>query len=363
MSLLHQIALTLVPGVGNVNGRNLLSYCGSEEEIFKSKISSLVKIPGIGNKVANAIHNASHLRRAEEELEFISKFKINTYFFTSSQYPKRLKNCDDAPILLYTKGNCDFNQQKVISIVGTRNASDYGKEFTRKFIEDLQHHNPIIVSGLAYGIDIIAHKVALKHELATIGVLAHGLDKIYPAAHRSVASKMIQNGALITEFISQSKPDRENFPKRNRIVAGMCDATVVVEAGEKGGALITADIANSYNRDVFAVPGRAFDEFSVGCNHLIKSNSAQLITSAKDFEFFMGWNSEKINRKGMRELFYDLNDEEKIVLELINSENTISIDDLLIKSRFSSSNISKILLNLEFNALVKQLPGKIYSIL
>ncbi|POY36047.1 DNA-protecting protein DprA [Solitalea longa] len=362
MSLLHQIALTLIPGVGSVNGRTLLSYCGSEEEVFKTKNTALVKIPGIGLKVASAIHDPSFFKRAEEELEFINKFKIDSLFFTSPNYPKRLKNCSDAPLLLYSKGNCDFNRQKVINIVGTRKATEYGKEITRQFIEGIQHHQPIIVSGLAYGIDIIAHKEALKQNLSTVGVLAHGLDKIYPAIHRPIAQKMLEQGALITEFVSRSKPDRENFPKRNRIVAGMCDATIVIEAGESGGALITADIANSYNRDVFAFPGRVFDEFSVGCNQLIKSSGAQLITGAKDFEFFMGWAQNKIKKISQKELFYELNTDEKVIFDIIKSENLISIDDLLLKSQYSSGNISKILLNLEVNAIIKQYPGKIYSI-
>lgn len=360
MSLLHQIALTQISGVGDITARNLISYCGSAEAVFNTKTKNLLKIPGVGIKTVESLQDGEALRRAEKELKFIERYDIEAYFYTDPQYPKRLKNCVDAPILIFFKGNCDLNKQRIINIVGSRKATDYGKEFTRHFIEEIQQYNPVIVSGLAYGIDVTAHKEALKSGLATIGVLAHGLDKIYPAIHRGIAQKMLENGGLLSEFLSESNADRENFPKRNRIVAGIADATIVVEAGKSGGALITADIANSYNRDVFAVPGRVNDEFSVGCNNLIRDNKAQMITSANDFVSFMLWEDKVLLKNKSFSLFPDLNEQERVIFDVISSEKTICIDDLMAKCNFSSSLMSKILLQLEFNGMIKQLPGKFY---
>lgn len=362
MSLLHQIALTQISGVGDIIARNLVSYCGSAEAVFNTKIRNLLKIPGVGAKTVESIKEGEALKRAEKELKFIERYNIETYFYTDPQYPKRLKNCVDAPILIYFKGNCDLNKQRIINIVGSRKATDYGKEFTRHFIEDIQQYNPVIVSGLAYGIDITAHKEALRNGLPTIGVLAHGLDKIYPGTHRGIAEKMLENGGLLSEFPSETNADRENFPKRNRIVAGIADATIVVEAGQSGGALITADLANSYNKDVFAVPGRINDEYSVGCNNLIRDNKAQIITSAKDFLSFMAWEEKTLIKSKSFSLFPDLNEQEKFIFDIISSEKSINIDDLMLKCNFSSSVMSKILLQLEFCGLVKQLPGKFYII-
>lgn len=274
-----------------------------------------------------------------------------------------MKNCNDAPILIYFKGNCDLNRQRIINIVGSRKATEYGKEFTRRFVEGICQYNPIIVSGLAYGIDIAAHKEALRNNLSTIGVLAHGLDKIYPGTHRSIAEKMLETGGLLSEFPSETNADRENFPKRNRIVAGIADATIVIEAGESGGALITADIANSYNKDVFAVPGRVNDDYSIGCNNLIRDNKAQIITSAKDFVSFMLWEDKVKSNIKTISLFVELSKDEKFVFDIISAEKSIYIDDLIFKCGFSCSFVSKILLQLEFNSLIKQLPGKYYTVI
>jgi DNA processing protein len=287
--LKFEIALTLIPGVGSVIAKNLVSYCGSPEAVFKSKESLLLKIPEVGKVVASQIINHSVFESAEKEVSAVRKKKIETVFYTEKNYPARLKNCIDAPVMLFYKGDIDFNPKKTIAIVGTRNATDYGKNFCETFISDLQKHNVQIVSGLAYGIDICAHKAALKNNLSTVAVLAHGLDRIYPSVHKSTTEKMLDNGGIVSEFITGTNPDRENFPKRNRIVAGMCDAVIVVEASLKGGALITADIASSYNRDVFALPGRIQDEYSQGCNSYIKINKAAMIESATDLEYQLGW--------------------------------------------------------------------------
>lgn len=362
MSLLHQIALTLIPGVGDLTARNLLSYCGSPEEVFKAKVSSLITIPGIGTLTAKAIRHHSQFERAEKELQFIERYKIQTFFVTDKLYPARLKNCVDAPLLLYFKGEADLNVTKVISVVGTRKATEYGKELCRQLIDDLQIHNPLVVSGLAYGIDSMVHKECIKHSVKTIGVLGHGLDRIYPAVHRSIAEKMLTCGGLLTEFPSTTIPDRENFPKRNRIIAGMADATIVVEASIKGGALITAELANSYNRDVFAYPGRINDEYSTGCNFLIKTNRASLITKVADLEYLLGWSEAKTKQEiPQLSLMLDLTEDEKKVVTILNNSGSLAVDELAIQSQMAQSKLAVTILGMEMQGLIISLPGKVYK--
>lgn len=361
-SLLHAIALTLIPGIGDVAAKKLIAYCGSPEEVFKAKKPHLLKIPGMGEATANALLNHSALSRAEKELEFAMKHNIEVLFYLDESYPKRLKHCNDNPIVLYFKGKANLNSEKMISIVGTRNATEYGKKITQHLVEDLREHQATIVSGLAYGIDIYAHKAALQQGLPTVAVLAHGLDRIYPPAHKVTAERMLEHGGILTEFMSETNPDRENFPKRNRIVAGMSDAVVVIEAALSGGALITADIANTYNRDVFAVPGKLGDVYSEGCNRLIKTNKAALIESAKDIAYLLNWNREAASVQVQRKLFVELNPEEEIVVEVMKQKGNIAIDDLTLLSEFPMSKVAGILLNLEFNGVVKSLPGKVYQL-
>jgi DNA processing protein len=346
-----------------MNARSLLSYCGSAEEVFNSKVSSLLNIPGIGAVTAKAIRNHKAFERAEKELQFIERYKIKTFFITDKSYPARLRNCVDAPLLLYFKGNTDLNASKVLSVVGTRNATEYGKEICRQLITDLIVHKPLIVSGLAYGIDSIVHKECLKSSLKTIGVLGHGLDRIYPAAHRTLAQKMLDCGGLITEFPSTTNPDRENFPKRNRIIAGMADATIVVEASIKGGALITAELANSYNRDVFAYPGRINEEFSAGCNFLIKTNRASLISRVADLEYLLGWSEVKATQ-GHAQLSLPLNltaDEQKIA-DLLHQNGSIGVDELAIQTQMAQSKLAVTILELEMQGIIVSLPGKVYKL-
>ncbi|MBN1251770.1 MAG: DNA-processing protein DprA, partial [Bacteroidales bacterium] len=299
-NLNYKIALGMISGIGNMNAKKLIAYIGSVEGIFKEKRQNLEKIPGIGTKLSLEISNSNALNEAEQEISFINKNNIEAIFFTEKTYPERLKHCEDSPIIIYKKGKFDLNKTKILSIVGTRNASQYGKDNCNKLITDLfeSGHNPLIVSGLAYGVDICAHKAAIKNNLATVAVLGHGLDIIYPAAHKNYAKEILQNGALLSEFSSNSKLDPSNFVKRNRIIAGMSDATIVVESAKKGGSLITAELANSYNRDVFAFPGRINDKFSEGCNLLIKTNRAALIESYKDIEYILGW--EKKDKKAVQ---------------------------------------------------------------
>ncbi len=362
--LKYQIAITLIPGVGPVLARNLISYCGGVEAVFHERGSNLLKIPEIGPVTAKAIVNHTVFERAERECLFIEKNKIKTFFFLDDNYPQRLRNCSDAPVMLYFKGEANFNQQRVISIVGTRKASEYGKEICEQLISDLAALDIIVVSGLAYGIDICAHKAALKNNISTVGVLAHGLDQIYPGTHRSVAEKMQDKGGLLTEYISETNPDKENFPTRNRIVAGISDAVVVVEAAHRGGALITAEIANSYNRDVFAVPGRINDTYSQGCNRLIKTNKAALVESAADLVYILGWEiqKEKTKTTPQRKLFIELSPDENLIMQLLNQHPQLDVDSISLMSNMPLSKISMVLLNLEFSGILKSLPGKRYQL-
>ncbi|TAH01356.1 MAG: DNA-protecting protein DprA [Sphingobacteriales bacterium] len=361
--MLHNIALTMVKGVGHLNIRQLVSYCGSAEAVFNTKAEQLKKIPGIGPKTAQSILNKETFERAETEIKFIEKYKITPLFYTETHYPKRLLNCEDAPSLLYFKGNTNLNNQKIVAVVGTRNATAYGRAFCEKLILGLQKHNVLVASGLAYGIDIAAHKSALANQVSTVGVLGHGLDRIYPAIHRNTAEKMLANGGLLTEFPSATNPDRQNFPKRNRIIAGMADATIVVEAAIKGGALITAQIANSYNRDVFALPGRVDEEFSEGCNYLIKTNRAQLITKVEDIEYILGWVESKINPKPQQLSIYPtLNPDEQKIVNLIAQKACTNFDELQYNLNMPQSKLAMLILNLEMQGVIIALPGKVYKL-
>jgi len=367
-TLKYKIGITLIKGIGNNLAKNLIAYIGSVEGVFTEKQQNLAKIPGIGELLSKEIVSQNILKRSEQEIEFINKNKIQTNYFTDRDYPYRLKECPDSPIMIYSKGNCNLNNGKFVAIVGTRNATESGKENCKKLIVDLASVQPntTIVSGLAYGIDICAHKTAIDSGLITIGVIGHGLDRIYPASHRPTAVKMVQNGALLTEYLSQTNPDKQNFVQRNRIIAGLCDAILVVESANKGGALITAEIANDYNRDVFAFPGRVNDEWSKGCNGLIKNNKASLIESAEDILKFMNW--EKQNSSSMYNiqtaLFLDLSDEEQgIISTLRQNTDGVQVNELALKLVTPVSRISSLLLELEFKGLVKCLPGGMYRII
>jgi DNA processing protein len=364
VDLTYQIGLTLLDGVGDVTAKNLLAYCGSAEQVFKTNKSQLEKIPGIGTFTSNAIiKSKSVLDRAELELKFINDYHIHPLFFTDKEYPQRLKNCYDSPIMLYYKGNADLNTDKIVAVVGTRTPSVYGKQMTEKLIEDLAETGCLIVSGLAYGIDITSHKSALDNNLNTVGVLAHGLDRIYPSVHTNYADKMLSQGGLLTEFMSSTNPDKENFPKRNRIVAGMCDALVVIESKRGGGSLITATIANSYNKDIFAFPGRANETLSEGCNGLIKSNRANLIESASDLLYIMNWNNDVKKKKSQQiPLLLDLTIDEQIIVNAFDNKNQLHIDEICYATNFPISKTSSYLLQLEFSNVIKSLPGKMYQL-
>ncbi len=360
--LLYEIGITLIPGIGDVNGKKLIQWCGSAEEVFKSSAKTLRAVPGIGQATVNNILNQKVLKRAEEELRFMEKHHVNALFFQDKKFPQRLLNCYDHPLMLYYRGKADLNRQRIVAFVGTRRATDYGRARCREMMEGLQDKEVLVVSGLAYGIDGCAHRRAVELNIPTVGILGHGLDRIYPATHRKLAEDMLANGGLITEFMSKTKPDRENFPRRNRIVAGMVDAVVVVESDRKGGALITAELANSYNRDVFAVPGRLTDRFSTGCNFLIKANKAALLQSADDIGYLMGWDDQRTTANQQTALFVEMSDDEKVLYDLLRQAGTIGIDKLVIQSGMTPSHVAAALLSLEFNALVQSLPGKQYRV-
>ncbi len=362
--LIYKIALTLIPGVGSVNGKSLVAYCGGVKAVFMEKKRALLKIPGIGEQTVNALANHNVFERAEQELQFIEKNKIIPLFYLDKEYPVRLKQCHDSPLMLYYKGTADLNVPKVVALVGTRKATEYGRDMCRRLVEGLVEHNVLVVSGLAYGIDTWSHKAALDNDLETVGVLGHGLDRIYPFANRSLAEKMSEKGGLLCEYMSNTTPDRENFPMRNRIIAGMSDAVIVVEAGVTGGALITAEIANSYNRDVFAVPGRLGDPHSEGCNMLIKINKAALIQSAKDISYLLNWNESKVQKQTIqRQLFLNLTPDEELIVNVLKEKGDLDIDTLLIESKILPAKAASILLNMEFEGVLRCLPGKVYRLI
>jgi DNA processing protein len=362
MSLVHKIALTLIKGVGPMIAKNLLVHFGSAEAVFNAKRSKILKIEGIGEKIANAILHNDAIERARGHLLFIEKHQIKILFYADDDYPKRLRNCFDAPLILYYKGTVDLNHRRIVSVVGTRNATAYGRQLCKQLAAELQSLDVIVLSGLAHGIDAAIHKESLNLNIPTVGVLGHGLDRIYPVLHRELAQKMVLHGGLLTEFLPGTNPDRENFPKRNRIIAGIADVTIVVEASIKGGALITAEIANSYNRDVYAFPGRVTDEFSEGCNFLIKTNRAGLINHPRDLVYYLGWNDEKPKKiKVQSQLSLNLNPAEQLIINTLKEHN-LSVDELSLQTNLPQSKLVVLLLTLEMQGLIISLPGKMFKL-
>ena len=355
------LALTRIPGLGLTGAFRLVSSLGSATRVFEHRKELSQLVPGVSEKIITALNNSEAFRRAEQELTFCEKNHIRCLTLNDEGYPGRLRECDDAPLALFYRGNADLNALHVINMVGTRHATPYGQDICTRFLADLSVlcPNALIVSGLAYGIDIHAHRAALQNHFKTIGVLAHGLDRIYPAEHRKTAVSMLEQGGLLTEFTSGTNPDRQNFVKRNRIVAGMSDATVVIESAAKGGALITAELAESYHRDCFAFPGRCNDEYSIGCNNLIRKNQAVLITSAEDLVKAMGWESSpKTEKTVQRELFPDLSEEEeRIVKRLGKMPEGLQINTLVIDTNIPVNRMSALLFELEMKGVIRALAG------
>ena len=361
--LLYLLALQRIPNIGDISAKKLLRTMGSAEAIFNASKNELKAIDGIGNFKLKDLHNPDYLHQAESELKFIKDNAIEIRYFEDAEYPEKLKHCIDAPILLFQQGNINLQQKKLISIVGTRKATNQGIAFCENLIEKLAPLNPVIISGFAYGIDICAHKAALKHNLQTLGCLAHGLNQIYPKSHAKYVDEVKNYGGFMTDFWSSATFDRNNFLRRNRIIAGLSQATLVIESAEKGGSLVTADIANSYNREVFAVPGRTTDAFSKGCNNLIKSQQAHMLTCPEDLIYMLNWDLKKQPKKPQPQLFVNLTEDEEKVLKALQQKGKAELDDISLIVKMPTYKIAPLLLNLELNGLVRPLPGKMYEVI
>ena len=361
--ILHKMAITRIPKVGGVLAKNLISYCGGAEAVFRAKKRELLKVPGIGPVIAGNILEQNVLREAEVEMEWMERHDIQPIFYLDDNYPLRLRPYEEAPLVLFYKGNVDLNAPRTVAIVGTRKPTERGKMVCEEIVEELKKYEVQIISGLAYGIDVTAHKKCVEIGVPTIGILGHGLDRIYPHAHRNVGMEMCENGGLLTEFSYQVQPKREHFPMRNRIIAAMSDALIVVESGEGGGSIISAELGNKYGKAVFAVPGRLRDDHSKGCNLLIKKGKARLLEHADDIASTLKWDSEEAEKPDIREkILADLNENEKIIVNILQNVDDMTIDKITFESRLAPAKISSILLNLEFKGLIKNLPGKRYML-
>jgi DNA processing protein len=360
--LIAILRLQKIPNIGDVLAKKLIAHCGNPRAIFEDKLQNLLKIDGVGTYTLKDIYDKKHLEAAELEYNFIKSNYIGCSYFMDADYPSYLKHCIDGPILLFTRGEINLEGRKIISVVGTRNITSYGTAFCEKFIEEIAPLNPVIISGLAYGVDICIQRAAARHGLQTIGCLAHGLNQIYPKVHAKYTTEIEKNGGFVTDFWSSSNPERENFLKRNRIIAGMSEATVVIESAEKGGSLVTADIAHSYNRDVFAVPGRAGDKYSLGCNNLIKRQKAQMLTSAADLVYLLGWNIENNTTKTVqKQLFVELDLTEKSIYSFLQKDGKQVLDNIALECQLPIFKTSSTLLNMEMKGVIRPLPGKLFE--
>ncbi len=360
--LRYTLALQRIPNLGDISAKKLLRKVGSAEGIFKEKKVNLLKIDGIGLLKLKDLNLKQQLDEADEELRFIEENDVEFSYFQDKTYPEKLKHCLDGPILIFHRGNIDLVNKKIISIVGTRKITSYGNAFCQNLIEELAPLNPVIISGLAYGVDICAHKAAIDNTLQTVACLAHGLNQTYPRDHKKYVKKIEENGGFITEFWSHDVFDRNNFLKRNRVIAGLSEATIVIESAEKGGSLVTADIANSYNREVFAVPGRATDNQSKGCNNLIKQQKAQLLTSAADIIYMLGWELQESQKPKQTQLFVELTEEEKVIYRFLKEKEKELLDIIAIECSMPAFKAATILMNMELKGVVRPLPGKLFQL-
>lgn len=360
--LIAILRLQHVPNIGDILAKKLISHCGSPEAIFEDNQRNLLKIDGIGTHTIKHLFETEHLEAAEAEYDYVIRNSISCTYFQDATYPHYLKHCIDGPILIFQKGNIDLSDRKIISVVGTRNITSYGMAFCEQFIADIAPLNPVIISGFAYGVDICIQREAVKQGLQTIGCLAHGLNQIYPKVHAKYQGDVLKNGGFYTEFWSTSNPERENFLKRNRIIAGVSEATVVVESAEKGGSLVTADIANSYNRDVFAVPGRTTDKYSLGCNNLIKQQKAHVMTSAADLIYLLDWDIEqKPSKTIQKQLFIELDDIEQGIYTYLQNNGKQLLDVIALECKIPIYKASSTLLNMEMKGVIRPLPGKLFE--
>ncbi len=361
--LIYTMALQHVPKIGDVTAKKLITHCGSAEAVLKEKKNNLLKIDGIGSIVLTGLFEKQHLKDAEAELEFIKENDITPIYFTDADYPERLNQCIDSPILLFKAGNINLKDKRIISIVGARKITTYGIAFCENLIEQLAPFDPIIVSGFAYGTDITAHKAAIKNKLQTIGCLAHGLNQIYPKVHKKYMVDVEKNGGFLTDFWFTDAFDRNNFLKRNRIIAGMSQATIVIESAEKGGSLVTADIANSYNRDVFAVPGRVTDSQSMGCNNLIKTQQAQMLSNPLDVPYILNWELEAEKKPAIqKQLFVELTDDEKRIYTYLKENDKQLLDVIAMDLELPTFKVAGLLLTMELKGVTRPLPGKLFEL-
>ena len=358
---IYKIAFSKLKGIGPVRAVKVLDKLEKINDLFENTLQEIKIQTGLPESFLRALKREEAINLAEKQLNFNHKNAISTHFFLDSSYPRRLRQCSDAPIVIYTKGKMDLNHTQIVSIVGTRNHTEYGKELLKNLITSFKDKNILVVSGLAYGVDIHAHDLCMKNNIQTIGVLGHGLDRIYPSQHKQIAKDMQENGGLLTEFMISTNPDRENFPMRNRIVAGLADATIVIESKERGGSMITAELANDYSRDVFAFPGDIGRQTSEGCNALIKKQKAHLISSGNDFLTFMNWDSKIVPVQKQLEL--NLEPGEATILNLFENDEILHSDIIGMKAEMSASKINVLLFQMEMKNMVEQLPGKRYRIL
>ena len=360
--LLAILRLQKTKTVGDILAKKLIATTGDVAQIFEEKSANLLKINGIGSRMIKELFDDNNQKLAENELEYLETNQITTSYFLDANYPKNLQQCIDSPIILFQDGKVNLENTKIISIVGTRNMTSYGSDFCKELIADLKQYNPIIVSGFAYGVDICAHKEAVKNELQTIAVLAHGFDQIYPKVHKKYINAVNENGGFLTEFWHDENPLRENFLKRNRIVAGISQATIIIESADKGGSLVTADIANSYSRDVFAVPGRTTDLFSKGCNSLIKYHKAAVLTSANDIAKMLNWDlQQRTAPKLQTQLFVELEEIEQKVYDYLFKNGKQLLDVIAVDCQIPTYKLASLLLQLEMKGVVKPLPGKLFE--
>lgn len=360
--LIYVLALQHVPKIGDVTAKKLIHYCGSAQAVFREKRQHLLKIDGVGITTIKGLFSSEHIKAAEDELKYIKENAISCLYFTDDLYPEKLKHCIDGPILLFQKGMINLQQPRIISIVGTRKITTYGIAFCEKLVEQLAAFNPIIVSGFAYGTDITAQKAAIKHKLQTIGCLAHGLNQMYPKTHKKYIAEVEKHGGFLTDFWSTDSFDRNNFLKRNRVIAGMSEATIVIESAEKGGSLVTADIANSYNRDVFAVPGRVTDHQSIGCNNLIKFQQAHVLSNPLDVPYILNWELETKQPVIQKQLFVELTTEEQIIYDYLKNNDKQLLDVIALDCQMPIFKVASVLLAMELKGVTRPLPGKLFEL-
>ncbi len=355
-SMVYNIALTKIPGIGSKRARSLLSYCGSAQAVFEGPAPYIRNVPGFGARLSNELKNrAAFLKGAEKELKALQRKGITPIFISDKNYPRRLRHIPDSPIVLYSKGPADLNPSRSIAIIGTRKATDYGRLITDQIIDELAAYNVTIISGLAYGIDVTAHRRAVDIGLPTIGVMGTGFGQIYPSYHKSIANKMLESGGLLTELPYEKGPDKEHFPMRNRIIAGLSDAVLVVESAAKGGSIITANLALGYDRDVFAIPGRITDPLAAGCNQLIRHHKAFMVRGAEDIVRNMNWDVQKKAKQA--KLFESLSTEEKSVVSIMKGREASYADELSVEAQMTCGEMASQLLVLELKGVVKSVPG------